>query len=259
MVLPRRISPTAATMLALSAAPAFAAEAKIAQMRTLDADRLLQAGQVPNGSPCADPTIRVAVDGKEDGIRLPFGKRAIVEGRLRCSGSPARGAMVEADTFTIPGSATGGPALLEVATDGSFHWDIAPGPSREITFSYSAFFGEYPLAPKTLRVKVVPKIALYISPLRTHNHGTIVWTGRIQGGPYPSQGVPLLPEVWEGTHWQVFDEIVSKHEGRFEYLYTFLRTKQPTVYTFRIATPATGDVGYQYSAGASRPVKVRVR
>jgi hypothetical protein len=38
---------------------------------------------------------------------------------------------------------------------------------------------------------VLPRIRLWIAPRRTHNGGTIAWTGTLAGGPFPSDGVTL--------------------------------------------------------------------
>ena len=217
-----------------------------------------QSGQ-PNGAPCANPKIMVAAGSSEHTMTLPFGLSATVEGRLRCNGTFPAGAMVEIATFTKAGSAAGSPMFVEVAGDGSFRWEVTPGPSREIVFSYSLIFGERPAALTTFQVNVVPRISLNISPRRTHNRGTVIWRGRIEGGPYPSQGIPLLPEVWEGKYWQPFGELLAEENGTFKYRYTFLRTQRPTIYKLRIATPSTGAVGYDYTAGASRSINVYVR
>ena len=89
--------------------------------------------------------------------------------------------------------------MVPTAPDGTFLYEVAPGPSRRLTFSYRAYSNEpSPTAQSTLLVNVTPKITLHISPWRTHNNGTITWRGRIEGGPYPADGMPLLAQVREG-------------------------------------------------------------
>jgi hypothetical protein len=68
----------------------------------------------------------------------------------------------------------------------------------------------------------------------------------------------VLVQVKEGKRWQTFDEL-TVHGGKIGYHYTFRRTYQPTTYTFRVALPSGGAVGYPYASGASRPVNVHVR
>jgi hypothetical protein len=70
--------------------------------------------------------------------------------------------------------------------------------------------------------------------------------------------MPLLVQVKEGKHWQTFDEIEVR-DGKIAYRYTFRRTTRPTTYSFRVALPSGGDVGYEYSAAAARPIDVHVR
>ena len=235
---------------------------------------------VPNGDPCPNPGISLSLDRTSP---IPFGEPATLDGRLACGGTPIAAADVQLDSSTIAGARTTSLGALQTAADGTFSYRLPSGPSRKLAFSYTPYSNQTTAATQnTLQVNVEPEITLHIAaikghrliePPRTHNHGTIVWGGRIEGGPYPAAGIPLLTQVietklervhahgrWKTVRheeWDTFHEIVARN-GNISYRYTFRRTFRPTIYTFRVATPAGGAAGYEYAAGASNQVSVRV-
>lgn len=215
---------------------------------------------VANGVPCTDPTIALAADHRRTAVTVPFGHGAIVEGRLGCGPTPIPGASVAlATSTTLPGAPAAPSTTVQTAPAGTFRYQVAPGPSRDLTFSYRAYSNEStPTTQATVHVNVKPRIRLQISPRRTHNGGTIHWHGQVEGGPYPANAMPLLVQVKEGKRWQTFDELRA-HNGKIAYRYTFLRTTSPTTYSFRVALPSGGAVGYPYATGSSQPIKVHVR
>lgn len=221
---------------------------------------LSTAHHVPNGVPCPSPTITLTADRRASQVTIPFGHGAIVEGRLGCGHTPVPGASIVLGISMIAGAPAASSVPVPTAPDGTFRYELAPGPSRRLAFSYRAYSNEpAPAAQSTLQVNVTPKITLHISPRRTHDNATITWRGRIEGGPYPAGGMPLLAQVKEGKRWQTFDEIVV-HNGKIGYRYTFRRTSKPTTYSFRVALPSGGAVNYDYAApAASRKVEVHVR
>jgi hypothetical protein len=207
----------------------------------------------PNGSPaCETARLAIHVNGRGTKARVRYGHAVKVHGTLLCGTAPLIGATV----------LIGGGGLNTSASTnqlGQFSYAVPRGPNRTIRFGYRAFADDPKLAAAaTAYVSVLPRISLTISPRRTVNDGTIEWSGRVQGGPYPAGGVTLLVEVKEGSRWQPFDELVAL-DGRFRYRYTFLRTTQPTSYRFRVALPANGADGYHYTPSASNQIVVRVR
>jgi hypothetical protein len=210
-----------------------------------------------NGVPCPGPTLALTADGKPAEVTIPYGQAVTIEGRLACGLTPVPGATVSLGTAAlvdVPLAA--GPVLT--GPDGTFSYQLPPGPSRELVFGYRAYSNESaPTTQATVQIDVRPRMTLRISPRRTYNHGTIRWSGRVEGGPYPADGMPVLVQVKEGRRWQTFEEL-KVHNGVIAYDYTFLRTHNPTAYTFRIALPSNGDVGYPYAANASPGVSVYV-
>jgi hypothetical protein len=206
----------------------------------------------PNGSPaCNAARLSLAVNGKSNRRLIRYGHLALVTGTLACDTTPISDA-----TIDITGGGLN--AHIPTSMSGAFSFLVPRGPSRRLSFTYRAFADSPRLAATaTATVDVLPHIELAIHPRRTFNGGTINWSGRVLGGPYPRGGVTLLIEVREGRRWQPFDQIIARG-GRFRYRYTFLRTTQPIDYLFRVALPANGAGGYDYAPGGSNIVRVHV-
>jgi hypothetical protein len=207
----------------------------------------------PNGTPCPGEALAVKIDGKRSPAIIGYGRHARLTGVLSCRGVAMAGARVAIVGGGVKTSAV-------TAANGGFAFLVPRGHSRELTISYTAYNTDTkPAAVKRVTIAVRPRIKLIISPHRTTNGATIVWRGRIIGGPYPATGIPLQVQVREGGRWQTFDEIEVSNHGRIGYRYTFERTTSPTRYSFRVALPRSGAVGYPYAYGASNVVRVLVR
>ena len=208
--------------------------------------------RIPNGTPCPGESLAVKIDGRRSPRTIDYGRRARLTGVLSCRGAAMPGARV-----AIIGDGVHVNAVT--AANGVFALVVPKGHSRHLTISYTAYNTDTkPAAVKRVTIAVRPQIRLVISPRRTANGGTIVWRGQIVGGPYPATGIPLQMQVREGRRWQTFDEISVVNRGRVGYRYTFKRTTSPTSYSFRVALPQGGAVGYPYAFGASNVVSVFV-
>ena len=204
---------------------------------------------IPNGFPCADP--QLSLNGKAKLGPVRYGSRLTVQGQLHCGTTPIPDAAI-----MLSGTGIGG--LLETNGKGGFSYRLPTGPSRTLTFRYFAYSDSTnPAASARVEIGVYPSISLHINPRRTTDDGTINWSGRVVGGPYPVGGLTLLVQVREAHRWQTFDQLMT-HDGRFAYRYTFLRTPATTIYAFRVALPTSGAAGYDYLPSHSRVVKVRV-
>jgi hypothetical protein len=226
---------------------------------TLSAARTVYAAgsPIPNGDPCPTPAIALSEGGHSRQVTLSYGHSMTITGRLGCGTQPISNASIELSTTSTIAAPTD--TALRTAADGSFTYKIAAGTSRRLTLGYRAYSNQdVASAQASLQVNVTPRLKLSIAPHHTHNGGTIHWRGRLEGGPYPPSGVPLLIQVKAGKRWQTFDQVVT-HHGSLKYRYTFHRTTRATTYAFRISLPSGGAVGYPYATGASPKVKVRVR
>ena len=208
---------------------------------------------------CANPRLSAGLDGHGTQT-VVFGKGATVQGNLTCAGSPLAGATLAIAIATANGQASAISATVQTAADGSFSYELAAGPSRDVTLSYRSSPAEpQPQAIATVALLVKPRVTLKITPRATTNHHTITFSGRVLGGHIGHGGLPLQLQYREGDRWMIYTDIVaSARSGRFLYRYTFERTTQSITYTFRVAIPATGVAGYPYQPVASAPRSVHV-
>lgn len=207
---------------------------------------------LPNGSPaCTTATLTMLANGKPRSRPMRFGRRVQISGLLRCEDTPISDAEIQ-----IAGA--GLPVSLSTDANGRFRYTLRAGPTRTLDATYRAYSDDRtPAAHARLKLEAYPVIALQITPRQTHNGGTIIWRGRVIGGPLPPGGLTLLVEVKIGGRWETFDQLATAN-GRFAYRYAFQRTTQTTTYTFRVAIPSSGAAGYAYLPSASRSIRVRV-
>lgn len=213
-----------------------------------------------NGAtPCAAATL-VLRFGKKTSATVSYGKTATLQGQLVCGSTPVRGAVVAISAAPIVGTSTASASAVTTSSDGSFSYVAGAGPSRNFTATYRAYADDaQPAATATAVLSVTPRITLKVTPRNARNHRAIVWRGRVSGGPIPAAGVPLDLQYRDGRRWRTFDQLRSKRDGTFSYRYVFRRTTRPTIYSFRVAMPSGGVVGYPYSPASSGRQAVRVR
>jgi hypothetical protein len=210
-------------------------------------------------TPCGSPTLDLRFANKPS-ITVAYGKDVTLHGRLACGGAPIRGALISIASAPITGSTLASTGSVITAGDGSFAYVAAAGPSRSLTATYKAYADDAgPAVTATAKLSVTPRITLKIAPRSTRNHSHIIWRGRVNGGPMPAAGVPLDLQYLDGRRWRTFDQVRARRNGTFSYRYKFERTTRATTYSFRVALPAGGVVGYPYSPSASVRRSVRVR
>jgi hypothetical protein len=215
---------------------------------------------IANGvTPCGSPTLDLRFRNKPS-VTVAYGKDVTLHGKLACGGAPIRGAVISIASAPISGSTLASTGDVITATDGSFAYVAPSGPSRSLTATYKAYADDaQPAVAATAKLSVTPQISLKIAPHSTRNHRRIVWRGRVLGGPIPAAGLPLDLQYRDGRRWRTFDQVRAKRNGTFSYRYTFQRTTRATTYSFRVALPAGGVVGYPYSPSWSVRRSVRVR
>ncbi|MGA8363208.1 MAG: hypothetical protein WB709_01660 [Solirubrobacteraceae bacterium] len=223
-------------------------------------DQADAAAHTPEGKRCVGHELNLKIDGKEGAPVIPYGP-ATITGILHCGAVPIRNAQLA--VASVGCLAPGVQPIVDTVTtglDGSFLYDVPPGPSRLLSFSYTSFRddpGPSVAALATLRVR--PQLRLQIQPRVVRNKHMIYWTVGVLGGPFPAQGITLDPQVKEGRKWQTFDQFRVHQEGTSHvYDYRFLKASEPITYAFRVALPATGSGEYPYASGASNAVYVHV-
>ena len=220
----------------------------------------LVASGVANGSnACASAQLGAEI-GSGASARVSLGQAATVHGQLDCGNAPVAGAALELALAPARGSTPTSHAQVETSADGSFSYTVPPGPSRDITLTYSAYTGAAaPSAVATLALLVTPRLTLRITPRSTTNGHTISFSGRVLGGYIAHGGLPLEIEYREGRQWMVYTEVLAAAaSGRFHWRYTFERTTESITYSFRVAIPATGVADYPYQPAVSPVCSVHV-
>jgi hypothetical protein len=208
-----------------------------------------------NGSGgCDAPTLIAAINGGAT-ARIASGVVSSLRGSIECAGTPVSGATLE---LTLTPRAGAGPVVhteIVSGADGSFSYLVPAGCSRTVAVSYSAVVGGAVAASAAVKVLVTPALTLSITPTHTSNGHTITFRGRVGGGYIPRGGLPVEIEYRQGSTWMIYT-LVKAHgaSGSFVFRYTFERTTQTIVYSFRVATPVSGVPGYPYEPAAS-PVR----
>jgi hypothetical protein len=218
------------------------------------------AAGTPNGpDPCTDARLTAQI-GSGPSETVVLGAGATLAGELVCGASAVTGATLDLALAPASGTAPTSYAQVQTGSGGTFSYAVPPGPSRDITLTYSAYNGAAtPSAVATVALLVTPRITLSISPRATTNGHTIAFSGRVLGGYITRHGLPLDIEYREGARWMTYTEVLaSPRSGAFHWRYTFKRTTESITYTFRVAIPPTGVAGYPYQPAASPPRSVHV-
>jgi hypothetical protein len=217
----------------------------------------------PNG---ANASTRASMSVRWNGTRKPlllsgFGRAQSATGRLTApGGAPIVGASVEVSaTPAYAGARTVAIGSVRTDASGSFALRL-PGDvsSRTLRFAYRAHLGDaLPVVTRSLRLSVHAGIVLSVSPHTTSVGRTIVFRGRLRGGPVPSSGKQLVLEARSpGSPWIEFDVVRTDRRGRYHASYRF-KFPGPADYTFRARSEPESD--YPYAAGASNVVAVHER
>jgi hypothetical protein len=190
-----------------------------------------------------------------------FGRARSLSGRLTGpAGVPIAGASI--DLRATPSYAGAHPVQMtspRTGADGRFSLRIAGGASsRSLRFAYRAHVGDAsPVATRTLTLKVRPGIALSVSPHTTSVGHSIVFRGRVLGGPIPRGGKQLVLEARSpGSAWIEFKVVRTDAHGRYRAAYRF-KFPGPASYRFRARSEPESD--FPFVGGSSNVVGVRER
>lgn len=191
-------------------------------------------------------------------ITSDFGRSHTITGRLTTTaGVPITGAQIE--VLATPSSAGAAAVTMRSPmTDGQGRFAVSlPGDlsSRSLRFVYRAHLGDpTPATTGTLTLRVRAAIALRISPRTASLGSSILFRGRLRGGPVPGEGKQVVLEARSpGGPWIEFQVVRTSSRGAFRASYRF-KFPGPAVYQFRVRSEPESD--YPYAAGASNTVTV---
>ncbi|HEX4187755.1 MAG TPA: hypothetical protein VHY83_07660 [Solirubrobacteraceae bacterium] len=194
-------------------------------------------------------------------VASTYGRAQTILGRLTGpGGAPIAGAQIDLSaTPAFVGAHAVAMTSPVTGPDGSFAVQLAGGvSSRALRLAYRSHLGDAtPVAVRTLTLTVKAAIALSVAP-RTAGVGTsIVFHGRLLGGPIPRGGKQLVLEARSrGGSWLEFNVIRANTRGLFRAIYRF-KFPGPVQYQFRAVSEAEAD--YPFAGGSSNVVGVRER
>jgi hypothetical protein len=189
--------------------------------------------------------------------RVSFRSRPMIRGRLVDEqGRPIAGATVA--VLQRPRQAGAKPvqiATVSTQPDGSFSYRLSGGPSRAITFAYTAFSGDAkPATSSSLRTVVRAVVAAQIRPRSVRPGRPVTMSGRL--GLLGREGVEIKIQARDGRRWRTIDDVRTIRGGTFRWRYRFKASGRGRTFGFRarVASPI-----YPFAAGNSKAMFVRVR
>ena len=130
--------------------------------------------------------------------------------------------------------------------------------SMEIRVLYRAHLSDHDVsASRRLVVKIQWSVRLHVTPHSVRNGQSITFSGVLDAGRVRRSEKLVDMQVRIGRRWRTFATTRAAGDGTFAYRYRFRRTYRSVTYSFRAL--ARYEVGFPYSTGASRVVRVRVR
>jgi hypothetical protein len=218
---------------------------------TVEVDNSCESSPVPGGT-----HLELGFEGGEGAtVERDSTQGATLAGRLvDAGGHGVAGALVCVSERTmLPGWRAWPTATVKTGPDGSFAYEVQPGPSREIALRYR-HDREQVSAGASFHSRVAPELGL--SRRRVRNGRVIRLFGGIPG-PLAEDRVVVFQARGPGKRrWHTFRRAETDANGRFAARYRFRKTTATTTYRIRAVVPE--QAGYPYLAGRSDVRKVRV-
>ncbi|WP_028064225.1 carboxypeptidase-like regulatory domain-containing protein [Solirubrobacter soli] len=188
---------------------------------------------------------------------LEYGQRVTIQGALTDdAGNPRDGAeVVVTERVDLPGMEWRVIARIKTDAKGVFTLLAPAGAARTLRFTYA---GTATNRPRTQDVELRVRAATTLTPSRRRlqNGETVVFRGRLRGGPIPAGGKLMVLQAKTRLGWRTFATPHTNAAGRWSYAYTFTGTQTTARYAFRALIPA--EPSYPYAAGASPIARVLV-
>lgn len=192
-------------------------------------------------------------------------RSSVVMGRVRCEDArPATSGTVVMSEFVHLASTgqflgfNGQSVSLTPHTQGEFVFEVGPGPSRVLYFTYFHPGGAYStLSPQHLVLNMAARPKMKADK----NHRRVGQKTEFFGS-IPSYFVGGRPSIAlqakSGRKWRTFKVVPVNPAGKFSAVYRFTQTSRPTVYRFR-AKIVKGGTEYPFLSRTSQKSRVYVR
>ena len=212
----------------------------------------------PNGSPASRVAeLRLRTTGSRDrnGATLSrYESRLVIRGRLV---NAAGRAIADAVVQVLSRHRRAGAHRAHIGTvrtdgGGEFAFRLPAGPSRTVTFVYTAFAGESASGQASVATSVRASIvAARFTPRSPRPGERVTFTGRLKY--LPRSEVQVAIQFLDGRRWRTIGLTRTRREGRFTWLYRFIRSSPGDRFVFRahVSSPI-----YPFAAGSSAAVGV---
>jgi hypothetical protein len=159
----------------------------------------------------------------------------------------ARAHRAGAKALPLPGVTT--------QADGSFAYELPPGPSRTLAFSYTAFSGDAtPASQSVLHTRVRAAVSARARPRSPRAGHRFRLTGRLRR--LPRARVQVNVQLRDGREWRTVDHVKTRAGGRYAWRHRFERSSAGRRFVFRAQVDSPI---YPFVPGHSRPVRLLVR
>lgn len=220
-----------------------------------------QPGHVANGT-SASPHARIVIafqradGGSARRVRSTHGRRTTIAGRLTDGdGSGIGGARLGA-AWKVTGRGWVARPGVTTAHDGRFVYDLPPGPSRAVRFTYFPFSDSRAAElSNVVHVDVRAPLTIAAGPKRVGGERVVRLSGRVGGGAIPRGGVLVtLQGFQQGWGWRAFRTVRTTGDGRWSTRYRFRLSSGH--FGFRALVPQ--QQGFPFVTSRSRGTFVRV-
>lgn len=214
----------------------------------------------PNGSPASRVArLRVRHSASRGGrgtAKIPYASSLMIHGRLTDAASrPIADAVVDIlSRHSRAGARRAQIGAVRTDRGGEFSYRLSAGPSRTVTFAYTAFAGE-PRSAQSSVITSVPAsiVAARFVPRSPRPGQRVAFIGRL--GHLPRAGVQINIQFLDGRRWRTIGLTRTRAEGRFTWYYRFTLASPGDQFVLRahVSSPI-----YPFAAGNSRAVIVPI-
>ncbi len=189
--------------------------------------------------------------------RIGFASRPAVAGKLvNEAGAPIGAASIAVLARRRQSrAATSQIDTVTTAADGGFSYRAPSGPSRTLTFAYTAFSGDpQPAQSKSLRTLVRASLTAAVTPRSPRTGRRLRVAGRLRY--LPRSNVQITIQARDGKVWRAVGNVKTRARGRYSWPYRFKQSARGRRFAFRahVDSPV-----YPFTPGNSKAVSVRVR